>query len=175
MPSPTLFLPRQAADAPVIKFPDGVDLNEDDWVMVIQQNATWLRINLWNSDFCFFPLAQGIVFSDLYPISSQSYHFPLPSNLPKHPFLSLFAFPVTFSSSHWLQSNQTLHFYCICPIFLPYLFTVPVPSILPYIPTSVYIMLITILNIWLPLASNTLSGIWFSSIQFNLKNAHNII
>lgn len=30
MLSPTLSLPKQAADAPVIKFPGGVDLHEDD-------------------------------------------------------------------------------------------------------------------------------------------------
>lgn len=42
-------------------------------------------------------------------------------------FLSFFAFPVSFSSSHWLQSNQTLCFYCIYPIFLPYLFPLYCP------------------------------------------------
>lgn len=118
MPSPTLFLSRQAADAPVITFPDVVDSHEDAWVMAIQQNATWLRINPWNSDFHFFPLAQGIVFSDLFPFSIPS--------APNHTiiycptiFQSIlfvpFCFPcvIFFFSLTLVQPNST---------FLPYLF-----------------------------------------------------
>lgn len=128
-PSPTLFPPRQAADAPVIvswccwltwRWLSDDDTTECNMVESQSMKFRFLFLSSCTRHSGFWSL------SFFYPISSQSYHFPFPNHFPKHPFC-----PFLLSLCHFLLltdfSPTKLHiftvsvpfFYHIC---LPYLF-----------------------------------------------------